>query len=160
MATATFDTLKYSNALKAAGMPHAQVEVLIPAMREMIADSLRDVATKEDIREIRNSIELLRTEMKAGFDLMRAEMKNQVDQLRGEMSQLRGETKSSDDQLRSEMKNNVDQLRHEIRESEQRTNEKLALLKSDLTHLKWVVSSVLVGTVLMVLRVFVFKSAF
>ena len=57
MATITFDRLTYMETLKAAGVPEAQARAHAVAMDEALRET---VATKADITELRNAIELMR----------------------------------------------------------------------------------------------------
>jgi hypothetical protein len=53
MTTITFDTLKFANTLKAAGVTPAQTEAV--AISEVLEVNLKDLVTKDDmIREMRN----------------------------------------------------------------------------------------------------------
>ncbi|MEK7772482.1 MAG: DUF1640 domain-containing protein [Pseudomonadota bacterium] len=60
MATITFDTLKFANALKEAGVPAAQAEAEAMALSEVLEINLKDLVTKEDLR---HEVELLRRDM-------------------------------------------------------------------------------------------------
>ena len=104
MAVATFDTLKFANTLKAAGMPPQQAEAQAVAFAEVIQLNLRDLVTKEDLDR---AVDQLRAELsqyaksaKADLDQavrdLRHEIKeeslkltNQITQLRGEFNQLK-----------------------------------------------------------------------
>ena len=50
MATATFDTLKFANKLKAAGVPPEQAEAEAAVLSEVLEVNLKELATKEDLR--------------------------------------------------------------------------------------------------------------
>ena len=52
----TFDTLKFANRLKDAGVPAAQAEAEATALSEVLDVNLKELATKEDLR--RNLAEL------------------------------------------------------------------------------------------------------
>lgn len=67
MIVATFDTLKYANSLKAAGVPDKQAEAQAAVLADALAVNLRDLVTKDDLKQ---AMDLLRAEM----DLLRAEM--------------------------------------------------------------------------------------
>lgn len=55
MATISFDTLKFSNTLKAAGVPSAQAEAEATALADVFEVNLKDLVTKEDMhREMRD----------------------------------------------------------------------------------------------------------
>ncbi len=64
MATITFDTLKFANTLKEAGVPSAQAEAEAAALSEVLEINLKDLATKEDLHR---EIESLRRDMDARF---------------------------------------------------------------------------------------------
>ncbi len=49
MATLTFDTLKFANKLKAAGLPPDQAEAQAEALAEVIELNIQDLVTKDDI---------------------------------------------------------------------------------------------------------------
>jgi hypothetical protein len=50
MTSITFDTLKYANTLKAAGVPSAQAEAEATALAEVLEINLKELATKEDLK--------------------------------------------------------------------------------------------------------------
>ncbi|MGZ5579220.1 MAG: DUF1640 domain-containing protein [Methylobacter sp.] len=55
MTTITFDTLKFANTLKAAGVPPAQAEAEAVALSEVLEVNLKDLVTKENMHhEIRD----------------------------------------------------------------------------------------------------------
>ncbi|MDD5579613.1 MAG: DUF1640 domain-containing protein [Methylobacter sp.] len=64
MAMITFDTLKFANTLKAAGVPSAQAEAEATALSEVLEVNLKEQVTKEDWRR---EIESLRREMMTCF---------------------------------------------------------------------------------------------
>lgn len=64
MGTVTFDTLKFANTLKEAGVPPAQAEAEATALSEVLEINLRDLSTKEDLHR---EIESLRRDMDARF---------------------------------------------------------------------------------------------
>ena len=50
MATITFDTLKFANTLKEAGVPPAQAEAEATALSEVLEVNLKELVTTEDLR--------------------------------------------------------------------------------------------------------------
>ena len=55
MKTITFDTLKFANTLKAAGVPSAQAEAEAVALSEVLEVNLKDLVSKDDMHhEIRD----------------------------------------------------------------------------------------------------------
>ena len=62
MAAITFDTLKYANRLKAAGVPDKQAEAEV--LSEALEVNLKELATKEDLHR---EMESLRRDIDARF---------------------------------------------------------------------------------------------
>ena len=84
MATAPFDTLKLARALRdRAGFSQEHAEAAADAFAEVVTEQ---VATKQDIRDIRAEIEALRTEMRAEFGAVRAEMRTEFASVRSDMA--------------------------------------------------------------------------
>jgi len=50
MATITFDTLKFANTHKEAGVPSAQAEAEATVLSEVLEVNLKELVTKEDLR--------------------------------------------------------------------------------------------------------------
>ena len=61
MATITFDTLKFANTLKDAGVPPAQAEAEAVALSEVLEVNLKELVTKDDLKY---EVELLRRDMR------------------------------------------------------------------------------------------------
>jgi len=82
MAIATFDTLKFANTLKAAGVPDKQAEAQASAFAEVIQINLKELVTKEDLsREITH----LRDELKQEFKDVRKEIEDLREELKREI---------------------------------------------------------------------------
>lgn len=60
MATIAFDTLKFANTLKEAGVPSAQAEAEATALSDVLEVNLKELVTKDDLR---HEVELLRRDM-------------------------------------------------------------------------------------------------
>ena len=54
MTAITFDTLKYANTLKAAGVPLAQAEAV--ALSEVLEVNLKDLVTKQNLLSVKNEL--------------------------------------------------------------------------------------------------------
>ncbi|MBK6402090.1 MAG: DUF1640 domain-containing protein [Rhodocyclaceae bacterium] len=52
MSAMTFDTLKFANRLKSAGVPSAQAEAEAEALAEVFDANLKELATREDIKRL------------------------------------------------------------------------------------------------------------
>ena len=50
MTTITFDTLKFANTLKTAGMPQAQAEAEASALADVLSANLQDLVTREHLQ--------------------------------------------------------------------------------------------------------------
>ncbi|MBK7001038.1 MAG: DUF1640 domain-containing protein [Rhodoferax sp.] len=79
MGTITFDTLKFANTLKAAGVPDKQAEAQATAQRDSFAEAFdSSVATKTDIARldanVKADIARLEAASKADAALLRSEM--------------------------------------------------------------------------------------
>ena len=72
MATITFDTLKFVEHLRSAGMPEAQAKAISEAQRDSLAEVFeqKELATKSDIKDI----ELKITEVRASIAETKAEL--------------------------------------------------------------------------------------
>lgn len=69
MATITFDTLKFANRLKEAGVPSAHAEAEATALSEVFDMNLQDMATKEDLKHLEAALRRDMAEMK--YDLLK-----------------------------------------------------------------------------------------
>jgi hypothetical protein len=74
MSTVTFDTLKFADHLRGAGVPEAQAKAMSDAQKELLTEIFdqKELATKTDIKEIELKIaevkaELIRWVVGAGF---------------------------------------------------------------------------------------------
>ena len=89
MPTATFDTRKFANMLKAAGVPDKQAEGQAGAFAEIIQVNLKDLATKDDLKAVKDD---LKGEIKAVKDDLTADLKAVQDLLTRDIVQLRKDT--------------------------------------------------------------------
>jgi len=86
MATVTFDTLKFANRLKNAGIPSVHAEAEADALSEVFETNLSELATKEDLHhEIRELDTGLRHEMKD----LETGLRHEIGDVRHEISDLR-----------------------------------------------------------------------
>jgi G3E family GTPase len=89
MAAATFDTLKFANTPKAAGVPSQQAEAQAVAFAEIIQVNFKDLVTKDDlaraVEEIQRKLDKLRDELQIDVRELRESLETQGRQLRAEM---------------------------------------------------------------------------
>ncbi len=89
MAAAPFDTLKLARALRdKAGFSQEHAEAAADAFAEVVAEQ---VATKQDLDDVRSEIDGLRAEMRAEFAAVRAEMRAEFAAVRAEITTLRND---------------------------------------------------------------------
>ncbi len=86
---APFDILKLARALRdRAGFSQEHAEAAADALAEAVSEQ---VATKQDIRDVRGEIEALRVEMQAEFSAVRAEMQAGFAAVRAEIASVRSD---------------------------------------------------------------------
>lgn len=83
MAAAAFDTLKFSETMRDAGMPEAQAKALSNALQEVQITA--DLVTRGDLR---GAVDELRGELRLETQSLRAELNGGLQSLRAEMQQL------------------------------------------------------------------------
>jgi len=71
MAVATFETLKFANTLKAAGVPDKQAEAQAMAFADVIQINFKDMVVKDDLK---NQSELLEAKIKESELRVRSEL--------------------------------------------------------------------------------------
>lgn len=99
MAVATFDTLKFANTLKAAGVPDKQAEAQAVAFAEVIQINLKDLVTKDDLaastKEIRQEIADARKELKQELKEVEQRVNTKIDNglndVRVQIAAMKGE---------------------------------------------------------------------
>lgn len=93
MAVATFDTLKFANTLKAAGVPDKQAEAQAVAFAEVIQINLKDLVTKDDLattaKDLKQEIKDVEQRLTSRIDLVAAEQKTIRAELKGDMLLLK-----------------------------------------------------------------------
>ena len=75
MSTLTFDTLKYTERLRAAGVSEAQAKAEAEALRDVLSEALDNtLATKNDVRDVRDGLAKLDAKVDAKFAVVDAKM--------------------------------------------------------------------------------------
>ncbi len=85
MATATFDTLKFANALKAVGVPDKQAEAEAQVLSEVFSINFREVTTKEDLKRAVADIEVKIREVEQRLLVKIDQNSAKIDQFRQEL---------------------------------------------------------------------------
>ena len=68
MTVASFDTLKYANTLKAAGVPDKQAEAQAAVLAVALAVNFKDLVPKDELKQ---AVDLLRADMNGNFTLLK-----------------------------------------------------------------------------------------
>ena len=68
MSSVTFDTLKFAKRLEAAGIPAPQAEAEAQALQDALSES--ELATKQDVSELRHELSETRTELNGKLALL------------------------------------------------------------------------------------------
>ncbi len=83
MAIATFDTLKFANTLKAAGVPDKQAEAEAAAFAEVIQVNFKELATREDLArlgsDLRHEMKEMEYRLNAKIDGVAAKLDAKID---------------------------------------------------------------------------------
>ena len=97
MAVVAFDTLKFANSLKEAGVPPAQAEAQARLFGEAFQVNLKDLVTKDDLKQAIAESEL---RIVNKLDAQNATLTNKIDQGSAEAKNLRTELKGDINLLR------------------------------------------------------------
>jgi hypothetical protein len=127
----SFNTLRFANRLKSAGVLPEHAEAEAEALAEAFEVNFKELATKEDVkREVRE----LRKDTETKFSDLRKDMEVKFSDLRKDM-----EVKFSD--LRKDMESKFTIVDAKLIQLEQRVDNKIERAKLDL--IKWIVGSML-----------------
>ncbi len=107
MATATFDTLKFANALKAVGVPDKQAEAEAQVLSEVFSINFREVTTKEDLKRAVADIEVKIREVEQRLLV-------KIDQNNAKIEQFRQELNAKIDLLEKKLDAKIDQVKTEL----------------------------------------------
>ena len=139
MAVATFDTLKFANTLKAAGVPDKQAEAQAVAFGEAFQVNLKDLATKDDILATRN-------DLKREIEDVRKDVKQEIESVRKD---LKHEMKEMEQRLNAR----IDLVASDLKSSRSE-------LKGDIQLLKWMAGAAITIGVAILVRLFFFRASF
>ena len=98
MAALAFDTLKFSNRLKAAGIPSAHAEAEAEALADALDVNLRELSTKDDLKALREELKfditLMRKDLQQTETVLNHEFNSKIDLLRAELKKDLAENKA------------------------------------------------------------------
>ena len=146
MASATFDTLKFANALKAVGVPDKQAEAEASVLSEVFSINFREVATKEDLNrvvaDIDGKLRELEQRLLAKIDQNKTELTAKIEQFRMELIGRIEQTNAKTELFRSELNAKID-MNH-------------SKLSGDMILIRWMLGLLISFAVAVTIRVFLF----
>jgi ABC-type phosphate transport system auxiliary subunit len=108
-----------------------------------------DVATKQDIKDLRVEIGQLRTEMQHEFGALRGEMQHEIAAVRGEVQHEIAAVRGEIGQLRTEMHEMEGRLRIEVQSEGNKLraelHKEIAAVRGEVGNLAWKVAGLLVA---------------
>ena len=138
MATVTFDTLKFVETLKGAGVPEPQAKAFSTAVQE--SHEAADLATKADLREYESVI--------------RGDLEKLETGLRHEMNELETGLRHEMNELETSLRHEIGDLRHEVKELELRIDTRFEKVHGEMLLTKWMLGLLLAGVASLVLKAF------
>ena len=86
----TFDTLQFVNKLEKSGIPREQATAFVEIQKEILSETVANqLATKGDIRDVKNEIKDVRNEVREVVIQLRSEIRDVKHELGGEIKLLR-----------------------------------------------------------------------
>jgi hypothetical protein len=142
MSVASFDTLKFANRLKQAGVPERQAEAEAEALAEVLEVNLKDLATRDDLLAVE-------IRLQARMDKFEAKIAGDFARLEGEVTRLAGDsTRLSGDFTR--LSGDFAGLSGDFA----RLSSDFLRLSGEMTLLKWMLGLVLGGILALILKAF------
>lgn len=163
MATSTFDTLKYANTLKAAGVPDKQAEAQASVLGEALTVNFKDLALKDDLTatvaesEGRLNVTIRETEQRLVARITELDQRltgkiNELDQ------RLSGKINELDQRLTGKIAEVDQRLNAKITELDQRLSGKIenlgAKIDGQITLVKWMIGLSISLNVAVLVRLF------
>lgn len=74
MTTTTFDTLAYAKRLRDAGVPEPQAEAQSSALADALKQSASELATKQDVQEVRRDMKELELSLRRDIAELKADL--------------------------------------------------------------------------------------
>ena len=168
MTSATFDTLKFANALKAVGVPDKQAEAEAQVLSEVFSINFREVATKEDLKrlvaDLDGKFRELEHRITAKIDQNKTELTAKIEQnksdLTAKIDQNKTELTAKIEQTKSDLTAKIEQLRLELTGKIELLNSKIDMiytkLSGDMLLIRWMFGLLISFAVAMTIRLFLF----
>ncbi len=117
MSIFAFDSLAYAKEMEAGGFTRQQSEAFAAAQGKILKDAFAasELATKTDIRDVRDEIQAVRTELKADIQ----DVRNEIQAVRNEIQDVRAELKAEIQDVRNEIQDvrlDVQNVRLEVQD--------------------------------------------
>lgn len=132
-----FNALEYIRNLEAVGVGRDQAEVHVQLVLDAIGEEL---ATKQDIADLKSEISGVRMGLKAEIIGVRTELKAEIAELRSELKAeiagVRSELKAEISELRSELKVEIAGVRSELKTEIAEVRSDVASVKTNIAELK------------------------
>ena len=114
MSIFAFDSLAYAKEMEAGGFTRQQSEAFAAAQGKILKDAFAasELATKTDIRDVRDEIQDVRAELKADIQDVRNEIQAVRTELKADIQDVRNEIQA----VRTELKADIQDVRNEIQD--------------------------------------------
>lgn len=146
MPIATFDTLKFANTLKAAGVPDKQAEAEAAAFADVIQVNFRELVSRDDFDR---GMRAAKSDLDAAVKASKADLDAAVKSLKADIDAVARTAKADLDAA-------VKELKHDMKELELRLNARIdtlaAQIRGEMNLLKWMLGLVTTGILWMVIR--------
>lgn len=147
MAVATFDTLKFANTLKAAGVPEKQAEAQAVAFAEVVQANFKELASRDDLDRAVNQLQ--------------AYVDQAVKELRREIGEARSEASRENVDLKELLSRKIDDLRRDVMEEIHKVNARLDTFQAkhagDMALIRWMLGVIITLGVGVAARLFFFR---
>ena len=135
------DTLQMRRRMREAGFPEEQADVVTEGIANIVAGEL---ATKEDLRELRTEMLDKFAEVRGEIAELRGEVKGEIAELKGEIAEVRAELKGEIAELKGEIAEVRGELKGEIAELKNTVADlKVSIADFKTSMAKWVVGLVM-----------------
>ena len=158
MSVATFDTLKFANTLKAAGVPEKQAEAQAVAFAEVIQINFKDQATKGDLaataKDVRQELKDVEQRLTARINDVEQSLTTKIKDVE---QGLTAKIKDSEQGLTARIKDVEQGLTAKIDGSIAEVKVQIAQVKGELVLVRWMLGVLVGGVVAVLIRLFLFR---